>query len=82
MKRRDWSEDPVNGMRLEHGSEFKYLGLGLDESGTDEAECHSKEESGKKVEGLWLMIGVYGLSVLGSCMSHCWCLFVCMVVRP
>ena len=28
----------VDGIRLEHVSEFKYLGCVLDESGTDEAE--------------------------------------------
>ena len=27
----------VDGMRLEHVSEFKYLGYALDKSGTDEA---------------------------------------------
>ena len=29
----------VDGMRLQHMSEFKYLGCILDESGTYEAEC-------------------------------------------
>ena len=29
----------VDGIRLEHVSEFKYLGCILDESGTDMAEC-------------------------------------------
>ena len=29
----------VDGIRLEHVSEFKYLGCVLDESDTDEAEC-------------------------------------------
>ena len=29
----------VEGIRLEHASEFKYLGCVLDESGTDGAEC-------------------------------------------
>ena len=33
-------------MRLEHLSEFKYLGCVLDESGTYEAECRSKEAIG------------------------------------
>ena len=31
--------------------------------------------------GLWLMVGVHSFSVLGSCTSHCSCLFLCMVVR-
>ena len=32
----------VNGIHLEHVSEFKYLSCVLDESGTDEAECSRK----------------------------------------
>ena len=36
-------------IRLEHVSEFKYLGCILDESGTDEAECSKKVASGRKV---------------------------------
>ena len=32
----------VDEIRLEHVSEFKYLGCVLDESGTDEAECRRK----------------------------------------
>ena len=31
--------------------------------------------------GFWLMLGVCSLSVLGSCMNHCWCLFSRMVWR-
>ena len=30
----------VDGKRLEHVSEFKYLGCALDKSSTNEAECH------------------------------------------
>ena len=32
----------VDGIHLNHVSEFKYLGCVLDESGTDEAECSRK----------------------------------------
>ena len=32
----------VDGIRLEHVSELKYLGCVLDESGTDGAECSRK----------------------------------------
>ena len=39
----------VDGIRLEHVSEFKYLGCTLDESGTDEAECSMKVASGGRV---------------------------------
>ena len=36
----------MKGIRLDHVSEFQYLGCVLDESGTDEAECSWKVESG------------------------------------
>ena len=39
----------VDGIRLEHVLEFKYLECVLDESGTDEAECSRKVVRGRKV---------------------------------
>ena len=36
-------------IRIEHVSEFKYLGCVLDESSTDEAEYRRKVASGRKV---------------------------------
>ena len=74
----------VDGIRLEYVSEFKYLGCVLNKSGTDEPECSRKVTSGKKVAraiSLWLMLRVCSLIVLGFCMSHCWCLLLCMAVR-
>ena len=44
-------EVPVDGIRLEHVSEFKYLGYVLDESGTDGAQCSRKVASGRRVAG-------------------------------
>ena len=41
----------VDEIRLEHVSEFKYLGCILDESGTDEVECSRKVVSGRRVGG-------------------------------
>ena len=41
----------VNEIRLEHISEFKYLGCILDEAGTDEAECSREFASGRRVAG-------------------------------
>ena len=41
----------VDGTKLDHASEIKYLGCVLDESGTDEAECLRKVVSGKRVAG-------------------------------
>ena len=38
-------------IRLEHVSEFKYLGYVLDESGTDGAKCNRKMASGRRVAG-------------------------------
>ena len=41
----------IDGVRLEHVSEFKYLGCVLDQSGTDGAECRRKATSGRRVTG-------------------------------
>ena len=45
------SEVDVDGIRLEHVSEFKYLGCLLDEAGTDGAECSWKVASKRRVAG-------------------------------
>ena len=37
------SEVHVDGIRLEHVSEFKYFGYVLEELGTDREECNRKE---------------------------------------
>ena len=65
----------VDGIHLEHASEFKHLAL--DESGTDEAECRRKVASGRRVAGAIRSL----VSVLESCTSHCSYLFLRMVVR-
>ena len=41
----------VDGIPLEHVSEFNYLGCVLEESGTDGAESIRKAVSGRKVAG-------------------------------
>ena len=41
----------IDGMQLDQVSEFKYLECVLDESGTDEAKCHRKMASGRRVAG-------------------------------
>ena len=41
----------VDGIRLEHVPEFKYLKCVLDESGADGAECSRKAASGRRVAG-------------------------------
>ena len=54
----------------------------MDESGTDEANCRRKVASEKRVAGairILAKLGVCSLSVLASCMSHCWCMFLRMV---
>ena len=49
----------VDRVRLEHVSEFKYLGCVLDEAGTDGAECSRKVTSGRKVTGaIWSLVNV------------------------
>ena len=74
----------VDVIRLEHVSEFKYLGCILDESGTDGAEYSRKAASGRKVAGA-IMFLVNGrnlqLSVLKSCMKDCLYLFLCVAVK-
>ena len=42
----------VDGIHLEHVSEFKYLGCVLDESGTDQAECSRKVASRGREAGV------------------------------
>ena len=42
----------VDGIRLEHVSEFKYFGCVLEESGIDGAECSRKVASGRRVAGV------------------------------
>ena len=42
----------VDGIRLKHVSEFKYLGLVLEEAGTDGAECGNKGAIGRRVAGV------------------------------
>ena len=73
----------VDRTRLEHVSEFKYLRCVQDESGTDQAVCRRKVASegvSQVLLGLWLMLEFCSLSDLGSCMSHCSCLFSYMIV--
>ena len=41
----------LDGICLEHVSEFKYLGCVLDESGTNGAECNRKVANGRRVAG-------------------------------
>ena len=56
-------------------------GCVLDELGTDETKCCSKVVNGRRVAGLWLMLGFCSLSVLESCMYHCLYLFLCRALR-
>ena len=52
----------MDGMSLEHVSKFKYLGCVLDESGTDEAECHRKVASRRRVAvAIRSLVNVRGL---------------------
>ena len=60
-------EVSVDGTQLEYVSEFKYLGCVLDTC-RYEAECRRKVGSGRMLQvllSLWLMLGVYSLSMLG-----------------
>ena len=58
--------------------EFRYLGWVLNKPGTDESECRRKVAGGRRDAGaIMLMLGVCSLIVLGFCMSHSSCLFLC-----
>ena len=48
----------VDGMHLEHVSEFNYLGCALNESGTCGVECRRKVASGRKVAGTIRSLGL------------------------
>ena len=57
----------VDRIRLEHISEFKYLGCVLDESGTDGAECSRKAGNRKRMAGVirsLVILWICSLSVL------------------
>ena len=48
-------------MRLEHVSEFKYLGCVLGESCTDEAECRRKVASKRVARAIRALVKARGL---------------------
>ena len=57
----------LDGIRLEHFSEFKYLGYILGESGTHGAECSRKVASGKRVAGaIRSLVNTRDLQLLGA----------------
>ena len=65
-------------------SEFMYLGFVLDESGTMRQSVIGRWLVRGRLQmpsGPWLMLGVYCLSVPGSCMRHWSCLFLSKAVR-
>ena len=67
----------VNSICLEHVSEFKYL-VQMRQNVVGRWRVGGGFQV---VLGLWLMLEVCNLCVLGSCMSLCLCLFLRMVVR-
>ena len=74
----------MDEIRLEHVSEFKYLGCVLDDSGADEAECSRKVASGRKVAGaIRSLVNArnFQLECARVCISYCLRLFLCIVVR-
>ena len=66
----------IDGIYLEHVSEFKYFGRVLNESSTDGAECSRKVASGRRMQvpsSPWLRLEICSFSVLETCMRHCLC---------
>ena len=71
----------VDGMRLEHMTEFKYSGRVLDESGTYEAECCRKLANGRRVvSAIGSPVNARGLQLECARVLHK-TLLVCIVVR-
>ena len=75
----------VDGMQLEHVSEFKYLGYVLDESGTDEAVCRRNAASGMRVRSaISSLVTTRTLQLEYARVLHlrlCLCLFICIAMR-
>ena len=75
-------EVSVDGMRLL--LEFKYFDVFWMNQVQMRQNVVGKRRVGRELQvlsDLWLMLGFCSLSMLGSCMSHCLCLFLCRVVR-
>ena len=70
----------VDGVQLEHMSEFNYLGCFFFGSGTDEAECRRKFANERKVENPIIFLVIArdcSLIVLESCINiSCACSYV------
>ena len=61
-----------------------YFGCVLDESDKMRQSVQGRWLVGGGLQvllGLWIRLGFCSFSVPGSCMSHCSCLFLCMVMR-
>ena len=73
----------IDGIRLEHVSEFKYLGCVFDESGTDKAECSRKMASDRRVAGaIRSMVNDRDLQLECDRVLHeALFVFLCMAVR-
>ena len=71
----------VDGIRLDHVSEFKYFGCVLNESGTDGAECCRKVASGKRIAGaIRSLVNVRDLQLECASVLYeiaCACSYVC-----
>ena len=64
-------EIPKDRIRIEHVSEFKYLGCILDESGTDGPEFRRKVTSGRRVAGaIRSLVNARDLQLECTCILH------------
>ena len=73
----------LDGIRLEHISEVKYLRFILDELGIDVTwKCNGKVASRRKVAGaIRLIVWICSSIGLDSSMRHCLCLFLCIALE-
>ena len=81
LKGEEGLELHVDGILLEHVSEFKYLGYVFGGSGTDGAECSRKLGSGRRVAGaVKSLVNTRDLQLECATVLHqtFLCLFLCM----
>ena len=73
----------VDGIRLEHVSEFKYLGCVFDASGANGAECSRKVGSKGRIAGtIRSLVNARDLQLeCARVLRHCLCLLLCIAVR-
>ena len=66
----------VDGIRLQHASEFKYLGCVLDESSTDGAECSRKASGRRDAAVIMSLVNAWDFQLESARFRACACSYV------